>query len=450
MCGAICLLAFGLQPIMTGTTGAAEDPESISPLQADIDRASPGSVVTVSPGTYRGDLTIDRPIRLVGIGRPTLIGSGRGTVVRIRANGVTIEGFDIDGQNGGSLADDSSGIHVSGKAVVIRDCRIVRSLFGIYLQEADGATVEGCTIEGQPGRDPGDQGSGVHLFSTNGFLLSRNHVRYSRDGFYFQSSSRGKVTGNVASDVRYGLHYMSSDDNTFEDNLFERGAAGAAIMYSRRIQFRRNRFLHNRGFASVGLLIQSCDDLVAEDNLVADNARGFFLEGTSRLVFRRNVVAESDVAVVLYDSTSQTRFEGNAFVGNLTPLQLVGRRTDAVFRGNYWSEHDEPDLDGDGVRDRPYRLENVFDHFRGNLTAADLFAQGWGAAAVAAAERMFPLLEIASIEDARPLARMPMLENVPRAPVDAGRDAWKGLMASVLLLTGGLGILGSGWRVARV
>ena len=126
-------------------------------------------------------------------------------------------------------------------------------------------------------------------------------------------------------------------------------------MYSRRIEFRRNRFLHNRGFASVGLLFKACDDTLAEDNLLADNARGIFLEGSYRNVFRRNVVAESDAAIVLYDSCGGVRFEGNSFVGNLTPLDLVGRRTDTRFDGNYWSDNDEPDLDGDGRSDRPVR-----------------------------------------------------------------------------------------------
>ena len=64
-----------------------------------------------------------------------------------------------------------------------------------------------------------------------------------------------------------------------------------------------------------------------------------------------------------------------------------------MFDGNYWSDNGEPDLDGDGGRDRPYRLSNVFDHLRGNLTAADLFAQGLGADVLAAAERTFPVLD---------------------------------------------------------
>jgi nitrous oxidase accessory protein len=241
---------------------------------------------------------------------------------------------------------------------------------------------------------------------------------------------------------------MFSDDNVFEDNLFENGAAGAALMYSKRIAFRRNRFLRNRGFASVGLLLKACDDLLAEDNLIADNARGIFLEGSYRNTFRGNVVAGSDAAIVLYDSCGGNRFHGNAFVGYLSPLNLVGRRTDTVFDGNYWSDNDEPDLDGDGRSDRPYRLSSVFDHFRGNLTAADLFSPGFAAAALAAAERTFPVLRAVPVLDPSPLVRPPALPRTPKPDAGDRSAGAPGVIASASVLAGALLVLARGARPA--
>lgn len=408
-----------------------------STLQPRIDAAPPGATIEIEPGTYAGDLYLDRPVRLVGRGRPRLVGSGRGSVVRVRAPEVTIEGFEIDGRSGGDLGADTSGIHVTGARVTIRDCRIENSLFGVYLREAHDATVSGCTIRGIPGKDPGEKGSGIHVWNTERFVLIDNEMRDVRDGFYIQSSSHGAIRGNRARDLRYGLHYMFSDDNVFEDNVFENGAAGAALMYSRRITFRRNRFLRNRGFASVGLLLKACDDIVAESNLIADNARGIFLEGSYRNQFRGNVVAASDAAIVLYDSCGENRFEGNSFVGNLTPLELVGRRTDTVFVGNYWSGHEVPDLDGDGRSDGPYRLSTVFDHMRGNLTAADLMARSFAAAAIGAAERAFPVLALVPVEDPLPLARPPALAEVPRQEPPDRRTSLAGLAASLTLALAG-------------
>jgi nitrous oxidase accessory protein len=433
----------------TAVPGAIEgrpDAAAVSPLQARIDAAAPGALVEVAAGTYAGDLVIDKPLRLVGRGRPALVGSGTGSVIRIRADDVTVEGFDIDGRRGGDLGRDSSGVHVAAERAVVRDCRIKESLFGVYLREAHGSVVEGCVIRGIPGRDPGEKGSGIHAYNTHHFRFSGNELVDVRDALYLQNASQGVITGNRARDMRYGLHYMFSDDNVFEDNTFENGDAGTAVMYSERIVFRRNRFLRNRGFASVGLLLQQCVDVLAEDNFIGDNARGIFLEGTRRNMFRRNIVAASDTAIVLYGSATGTRFEGNLFAGNMSPLLLVGRRTDTVFDGNYWSDNRDVDLDGDGFTDRPYRLSNVFDHFRGNLTAADLFSDGFAAMALAAAERAFPIIQPPGAIDARPLARPPVLADVPRPAPPRRRASLAALMLSGLVLAAGLTTIGGGWR----
>ncbi|TAK10865.1 MAG: nitrous oxide reductase family maturation protein NosD [Acidobacteria bacterium] len=441
------------------TTGHTEAPPSrlerrgpaidASPLQARIDAAQPGDRIDVAAGTYTGDLYIDRPLTLVGHGRPKLVGSGHRSVVMIRADHVTFDGFDIDGQLGGSLSDDTAGIHVSGHAAVIVRCRIERSLFGVYLYAADDTVIDATTITGILGKDPGEQGSGIHSWNTKRFRLTGNTIRYSRDGFYLQSSSDGFVLNNRVSDVRYGLHYMFSDRNAFEDNVFERGAAGAALMYSKDLTFRRNSFLHSRGFGSVGLLLRACDNVLAEDNLIADNARGLFLEGSTLNVFRGNLIAESDAALVIYDSSLKNRFEGNAFIGNLTPLRLSGRRTDTVFDRNYWSDDTGLDLDGDGVRDDPYRLSNVFDHLRGNLSAADLVSRGLGARALSAAERGFPVLRPIPVLDAHPLARPPVLSRVPAPPRAERGGAGVGFLAASAIGAFGMATLTLGRRLGR-
>jgi nitrous oxidase accessory protein len=435
-----------MAPVLPGALEGRPPARDLSPLQARVDAAPPGTTVEVEPGEYAGDLILEKPLRLVGRGRPRLVGSGHGTVVRVRADGVTVEGFALDGRRGGDLSHDSAGVHSAARDTTLRDLEIVESLFGIYLREANGAVVERCRVRGIPGRDPGEKGSGIHAYNMEGFRFDGNEVVDVRDGLYLQNASKGVIRGNVARDVRYGLHYMFSDDNLFEDNAFENGAAGTAIMYSERIVFRRNRFLRNRGFASVGLLFQGCDDVLAEDNLVADNARGVFIEGSHRITLRRNVIAGSDVAVVLYDPSGGHRFEGNSFVGNMSPLDLVARQTDTVFAGNYWSGNDEPDLDGDGRSDRPYRLTSVFDHFRGNLTAADILSDSFAAAAIGAAERAFPVLRLVPVEDRSPLARPPALPDVPKpSPRETGANA-RGIAGSLALSLAGAAVLSRGRR----
>jgi nitrous oxidase accessory protein len=433
---AALLLQAGMGAGPAGTLEPRPAAAQLSPLQSQVDAVAPGGTLVVDAGRYTGDLYIDRPMRLVGRGRPVLAGSGTGSVVLVRATDVVIDGFDIDGRGGGDLGRDSSGIHIAAPRVTVRNCRIVDSLFGIYVREAPGAVVEHTRIRGIRGKAAGEKGSGIHVWNTDGFTLSDNEISDVRDGIYIQSSPHGRVAGNVARDLRYGLHYMYSDDNVFEDNVFENGDAGTAVMYSRRLTFRRNRFLRNRGFASVGLLLKTCDDVVAEHNLIADNARGIFLEGSARNLFRENVVAGSDAAIVLYDSTTASRFTGNLFTGNLSPLALSGRRTDTIFDGNYWSDNRAPDLDGDGRTDEPYRLSSVFDHLRGNLTAADLLSRSLAASAVAAAEDALPVLDAVPVLDASPLARPPTLP-VPRSD-ETPRGDRAGVWLSAAALIAGL------------
>ena len=444
--GVFLLATVGSARVVSASSPTHRGASRPATLQARIDAASPGSTLKIPHGTYIGDLVLRKPLRLVGIGRPLLVAGGAGTVVQIRAADVTIDGFDIDGKAKGDLGDDSSGIHIAAPRATIRNCRIRDTLFGIYLREAHGAVVDRCTIRGIPGKEPGEKGSGIHVWNTNGYRLTNNDVTLVRDGFYIQSSSNGMVKGNVARDLRYGLHYMYSDDNAFEDNLFANGAAGAALMYSRRITFRRNRFVHNRGFASVGLLLKACDDVIAEDNLIADNARGIFLEGSYRNVIRRNVIASSDTALVLYDSCAENRIEDNSFLANLTPLTFIGRRTDTIFRGNYWSDNREPDLDGDGLSDRPYRIGSVFDHFRGNVSAADLFGGTFATVALEAAETMLPILDVIPVEDSAPLVRPPQRPGVPMMQASARRVDVAGILSSLCLASFGSAILIAGRR----
>jgi len=323
---------------------------------------------------------------------------------------------------------------------------VANTLFGIYLKDAPGSRIERCRIRGIKEKSAGEKGSGIHVWNTDGFTLVDNEVVDVRDGIYIQSSPHGTILHNVARDLRYGLHYMYSDDNVFEDNVFENADAGTAIMYSHRLTFRRNQFLHNRGFASVGLLLQACDEVVAEHNLIADNARGVFIEGSQRTMVRENVIAESDVALVIFASASRTTVTGNSFVSNLAPLALVGRRTDLAVKGNYWSDNDALDVDGDGRTDQPYRLSSVFDHLRENLSAADLFSRSLSASALAAAERSLPVLDPAPIVDPSPLARPPVLPVPEAARREPGRPAVAGMAVSVAALVLGGAALSRGRR----
>jgi nitrous oxidase accessory protein len=72
LAGALILLALAqgtppdMAPATSGTLEGRPTQADASALQSQIDRAAVGSTLEIGPGTYRGDLVIDRPLRLIG------------------------------------------------------------------------------------------------------------------------------------------------------------------------------------------------------------------------------------------------------------------------------------------------------------------------------------------------------------------------------------------------
>jgi len=247
-----------------------------------------GSTIELPAGEYRGPFVIDRTVRLHGAAGARLVGDGVTHTVAVRAADVTIDGLDISG-SGLDLGKDHAAIHITGARAVIINNRIHDALHGVYVRQADGVRIEGNTIIGshtivQP-IDPfssslkpsegelcevtlnqNRRGNGIHIWNSSGHVLSRNTIRDTRDGVYFSFVDRTEVRDNDIAGVRYGLHYMYSDDNRFEGNIFRDNAAGAALMNSKRIVLRGNRFLANQGHRSYGILLQTVEDTTLEAN----------------------------------------------------------------------------------------------------------------------------------------------------------------------------------------
>ena len=416
-------------------------PARFSSVSEAIAAARAGDTIRVLPGTYAGDLRIDKPLTLEGVSAPVLRGTGRGSVVTVTADHCTVRGFVIE-HSGGDLTTEDSGLLLKAGDCAIENNELRDVLYGIYLYQAGGNRLRGNVVSGRRELEVGERGAGLHLWNSPNNLIEDNTIRDARDGLYIQACSGTIARRNRVRDVRYGLHYMNSDDNRFEDNLFEHNVAGAAIMYSQRITLRGNAFAHNRGFSSFGILFQDCAAITAEENFILDNATGIFAEALRQSAFRRNVIAENDLAIQMFGNADQLVFAANNFIDNLSPLHVVGRRTNTRWqadgRGNYWSEYDGYDLDGDGVGDVPHKVQNVFEYLEGNYPRLRLYLNSPAAQALAAAEQRFPILRGAPETDAAPLMRPVALRfspdaRPPRAASGAPLAAVSLLAASVAL-----------------
>ncbi len=422
----ICLLLF-CAVTMTVNVFASSSGDV---LRARILAAEPGATLVVEAGVYAGPFVIDKPVHLHGQPGAILRGDGLTHVVAVRAPDVELAGFEVRG-SGRDLSRDHAAIHITGARAVIRRNRIVDSLHGIYVRKADECRFEDNVIRGDaasagPVADPlstalkpemGEvcgvdapedrRGNGIHLWNSVGHTITGNDIAGTRDGIYFSFADSTVVKRNTISRVRYGLHYMYSDDNTFEKNTFMNNAAGAALMNSKGLVLRGNRFGSNRSHRAYGLLFQSVDDTRVEENVIEGNTLGFYLENSNNVVVRANRLVGNYVGLRVSDSTGGSRFSENVFRGNIHPVETSGGNQANAWtvdgRGNHWDGALVLDLNRDGVGDVAHREPDLFGTWRRSFPAIGLLSSSPGERLLRLIHSRLALSGLPGVTDPHPL-----------------------------------------------
>lgn len=397
--------------------------------------ARPGDVIRLEAGTYREHVVLDRPVALVGAGRPVIDGGGTGDVVTVKAPGCRLAGLRITGSGAESLGD-TAGVKVLAHRTVVEDCEVDGSLYGFYVSFSDDNRFKGNRITGITRLPRESRGDAIRLHASNRNRLEGNTIQEARDGIYFNGSSGNSVSGNDLADLRYGLHYMSSDDNRFDHNRFVRTDAGAALMFSRNITLSHNLFTGNRGYRAYGLLVKDCEDSVITENAIADNRTGLFLDGAINNRIERNWITANDLGIEVRSSSEGNRLEANVVTGNTSEVALPTGADFNTWHGNYWGGYQGYDLNGDGVGDTPHQAGDLFSYMVETMPPARLFLLGPAIQALSFAERTFPVLDAPQVKDDAPAMRLAVPEGMPALPAAPGRRGEMAVAAVLLLVLG--------------
>ena len=412
---------------------------------AALAAAVDGDVILLAAGEYPGNLVLDRQVILRGTGRPRIIGTGTGSVITLAADGAGLSGLDISG-SGNDMMHSDAGVHITADNAHVQDCRLSDNLFGIFFRLAEHAVVEDNVIRGRAGEGIGGRGAGLHLYDSHNCIIRHNDVKTVRDGVYFDHSNYNLVEDNKFAELRYGVHYMYCESNEFYRNVFRDSVAGAAIMYTNNVHFSDNLILNNRlGHNAFGLLFQSCYDCTAERNVIVNNTCGFFLEAAERTILRNNLVAYNDVGAVVFGSSIDTTFENNDFIQNIATLRTIGRSDmdwGGEGNGNYYSDYEGYDLDGDGRGDVPHKLQDAFEHLTGNHPLLKLYLSSAAADALVLAERSFPVLPHSDVLDPEPMTHPVSGVRLQLEPGDKARPRGSLALAALALLGWGGCLLG--------
>lgn len=415
-----------------------------------LDHAQEGDVVVLAAGEHKGPIRIERRIVLQGEPGAILRADGAGSVISVFGPGVEIRGLTISG-SGRDLQAMNSGVYLEKTAerALVENNRIVGNLFGVYIHGATGSRVLNNEIEGLKDIRQAEAGNGVSVWNAPDVTVGGNTISYGRDGIYTISSRNDRFVNNRFEKVRFAVHYMYTNNSEVSGNVSIKNHVGYAIMSSNRLVVRGNVSDRDRDY---GLLFNNANYSQIDGNLVvggeidsasggrevasdergmmpdagsAPDARGVrsgpekcvFIYNANRNRFRNNWFERCGIGVHFTAGSEGNEITGNAFVGNRIQVKYVGTRDldwSAGGRGNYWSDNPAFDLDGDGLADTAYRPNDLVDRVLWTAPSAKILINSPAVQVLRWAQAQFPALYPGGVVDSHPLIAPPPRPDAAR------------------------------------
>lgn len=382
-------------------------------LPQALEKACDGDTLIIRKGIYPiNSLIIDKSLTILGKDYPILDGNSKGPILIVTANHVHIEGLHLR-KTGISHVQDWAAIRLKKVAhFVIANNKVEDTCFGIYLEHSRSGTIRGNQIYGNA-KFEASSGNGVHLWYCKHIQVENNTIRGHRDGIYLEFTDSSRMAFNIAeNNLRYGLHFMFSNDDDYFKNTFTRNGAGVAVMFSKKINMWENTFSSNWGQAAYGLLLKEITDAEIRDNLFHENTIGIFVEGTNRMVYDRNTFSRNGWAIKMSGGCLENKISGNNFLQNTFDLSVhSGANND--FDGNYWSGYDGYDLNRDGIGDIPYRPVKLFNYIVNRTPEAMILLRSLFVDLLNLTEKVSPVFTPENVADNRPLMKPILLNTRP-------------------------------------
>ena len=375
-------------------------------ITAAIDAALPGDTVMVDAGHYTGGkLEIKKRIFLKGINYPVLDGQKKYEVVYIKADGVIVEGFRVI-HSGISSIDDISGIKVvDSKNVIIRNNKLEDNFFGILIQNGVNCAVENNQITANS-QEEQQSGNGIHCWKGDSMRIIGNKVSGHRDGIYFEFVKNSIIWRNTSTkNIRYGLHFMFSNDDTYVSNIFSNNGSGVSVMFSNRIKMFSNYFDENWGDASHGILLKEISDGYMQGNYFNKNTSGIYMEGANRIFMTYNTFTNNGWALKIQASCEGVVLEHNNFTGNTFDVGTNGSLVQNTFNNNYWDKYEGYDLNKDKIGDIPYRPVSMYSMIVEKYPPAMILFRSFITTLLDKTEKILPSLTPENLKDNAPLMK---------------------------------------------
>lgn len=403
----LLVIALGAPSEVLATTWYVGAGADFATIGAALAAAAPGDHIVVHAGRYpERQLNIDKPLRLTAKGEAIIDAEDVAEdIFLITADCVEISGFTL--QNVGvSFLYECAAIRLRGADhAKLQDNVIKGCYFGIYLETTTNAEVGRNHIENTFVQES-NAGNAVHAWKSQELHIHNNVLTGHRDGIYFEFVDDSTIEGNNSyGNLRYGLHFMFSNRDAYLGNTFRDNAAGVAVMFSREIEMTNNRFLHNWGGASYGLLLKEISDGQIRYNRFERNTIGILAEGANRLVMSENQFTRNGTAIDVKGNCLDNWIGANNFLANTFEVVTNSKHSNNEFVANYWSGYLGYDLDKDGIGDVPYRPVDLFAKITHEIPAATMLLHSNIIDLMEVGEKTFPQLIPVHLTDSMPRIR---------------------------------------------
>ena len=171
--------------------------------------------------------------------------------------------------------------------------------------------------------------------TVSGFQINNAGDGWNVCGFYVTSQGNNISNNNIVNNLRMnGIYLDGASYNTIYGNLIENNNYhGIRIEVSSHNTIVNNRIVNNRGF---GILLADSGDNLIVGNTVKQN----FLDG-----------------IILGENCGNNTIFHNNFIDNSeNAIDKTGNTWDNGSSGNYWSDYNGSDNNGDGIGDSPYQI----------------------------------------------------------------------------------------------
>ncbi len=368
--------------------------------------ASDRDTILVEKNVYfEKNIEITKQIILKGIDYPVLDGEHTYEIISIKADNVVVDGFKLQHSGVSSLVD-IAGIKIYNK----HNTQIINNIlddtfFGIYSQYGINCIIRNNSLNAHRTEEQ-QSGNGIHCWKSDSMQIIGNTISGHRDGIYFEFVTHSIIWRNYSfKNLRYGLHFMFSNDDAYVTNRFENNGSGVSVMYSHGVKMFNNYFKENWGDAAYGILLKEISDSYIQGNHFEKNTSGIYMEGAVRIDVTRNTFKNNGWALKIQASCMDIDLHENNFIGNTFDVGTNGSLVLNKFDKNFWDKYEGYDLNKDKIGDVPYRPVSMYSMIVEKYPSAMMLFRSFITSLMDKTEKVIPSLTPENLKDNSPLMK---------------------------------------------